>query len=55
MLKDEHLDHKHANDYYISQEQQQLEEQGRAVEEKNIPRGLNNHKLLSYTVVELSL
>ncbi|MFL6320670.1 MAG: hypothetical protein ACJ72Q_09360 [Nitrososphaeraceae archaeon] len=40
MLKDEHLDHKHTNDYYLSQE-----EQRREVEEKKIPRGLNNYKL----------
>jgi hypothetical protein len=45
MLKDEHLDHKHTNDYYLSQEEQQLEEQRREVEEKKIPRGLNNYKL----------
>jgi hypothetical protein len=47
----EHLDHKHTLDYYLSQEQQQLGEQSRAAEEKKIPRGLNNHKLLIYTVL----
>lgn len=36
----EHLDHKHTHDYYLSQEQQQLGEQRRAVEEKKISRGL---------------
>jgi len=51
MLKDEHLDHKHTDDYYLSQEQQQLGEQRRAAEEKKISRGLDNHKLLTYTVV----
>jgi hypothetical protein len=45
MLKDEHLDHKDTNDYYLSHEEQQLEEQRREVEEKKIPRGLNNYKL----------
>jgi Carboxypeptidase regulatory-like domain len=47
----EHLDHKHAHDYHLSKEQQQLEEQRRSVEEKKIYKGLNNHKLLIYTVV----
>ena len=51
MLKDEHLDHKHTYDYYLSQEQQQLEEERLTVEEKKISRGLNNHKLLIYMVV----
>lgn len=45
----EHLDHKHAHDYYLSQEQ--LEEQRRAVEEKKISRDLNNQKLLIYAVI----
>ena len=51
MLKDEHLDHKHTYDYYLSQEQQQLEEERLTVEEKKISRGLNNHKLLISMVV----
>lgn len=51
MLKDEHLDHKHTHYYYLSQGQQQLEEERLAVEEKKISRGLNNHKLLIYMVV----
>ena len=50
MLKDEHLNHKHTYDYHLSEEQQQLEEQG-TIEEKKISRGLNNHKLLIYMVV----
>jgi hypothetical protein len=47
----EHLNHKHTHDYHLSEEQQQLEEQRRSVEEKKIYKGLNNHKLLIYTVV----
>jgi hypothetical protein len=47
----EHLNHKHTHDYHLSEEQQQLEEQRRSVEEKKIYKGLNNHKLLIYSVV----
>jgi hypothetical protein len=47
----EHLNHKHTHDYHLSEEQQQLEEQRRSVEDKKIYKGLNSHKLLIYTVV----
>lgn len=47
----EHLNHKHTHDYHLSEEQQQLEEQGRSVEDKKTYKGLNSHKLLIYTVV----
>jgi hypothetical protein len=47
----EHLNHKHMHDYHLSEEQLQLEEQRRSLEEKKIYKGLNNHKLLIYTVV----
>lgn len=47
----EHLNHKHTHDYHLSLEQQQLEEQRRSAEENKIYKGLNNHKLLIYTVV----
>jgi carboxypeptidase family protein len=47
----EHLNHKHTHDYHLSDEQLQLEERRRSLEEKKIYKGLNNHKLLIYTVV----